>query len=228
MLTIVSSANIACGFHAGDPSTLRAACEGAVANGVAIGAQVSFPDLVGFGRRHIDMTTPELRDAVLYQIAALDGFARTAGSRVTYVKPHGALYHAAANDERYARAVAAAAHEYDSSLKVLSLPNSELVRAAAALGLDAVGEAFSDRAYRPDGGLVSRHEPNSVLSDADVIAQRVVQMALDRSVVAADGSTITVDARSMCVHGDTPGAVAIASAVRRALDGAGVDIEAFV
>ena len=227
MLAIVSSANIACGFHAGDPSTLRAACAGAATNGVAIGAQVSFPDLLGFGRRHIDMTTQELRDAVLYQIAALDGFARAAGSRVTYVKPHGALYHAAASDERCAHAVAAAAHEYDDRLKMLSLPNSELLQAATARGLEPVGEAFADRAYRPDGGLISRREPNSVLSDPDVIARRVVQLAVDQSVVAVDGSTINVAARSLCVHGDTPGAVAIASAVRHALDRAGVDIEAF-
>ncbi len=227
MLEVVASANVACGYHAGDPSTLRATCRDAAANGVTIGAHVSYPDLVGFGRRHMDMAPEELRDAVLYQIAALDGFARAAASSVAYVKPHGALYHRAASDPSCASAIVAAAEEYDGDLKILSLPSSELLRAASAAGLEPVAEAFADRAYRPDGGLVSRREPGSVITDDEVIADRVVRMAVDGTVVAADGSTIAVEAHSVCVHGDTPGAVAIARSVRGALDQAGVEVRSF-
>lgn len=227
MLSIVTSANVACGYHAGDPTTLRTTCRGAVANGVTIGAHVSFPDLLGFGRRHLDMAPDELRDAVLYQLGALDGFARIAGSKVSYIKPHGALYHAVASDRRFAAAIVDAAAEFDDHLQIMCLPGSEVLLAAADAGLPAVGEAFADRAYRPDGGLVSRREPNSVITDPDRIAERVVQIAVDHTVVAADGSTIPIEAQSLCVHGDTPGAVAIARAVRSALDTAGVAMQAF-
>lgn len=227
MLEVVTSANVACGFHAGDPSVLRATCAMAARNGVAIGAQVSYPDLQGFGRRHLDMTPDELRDCVLYQLGALDAFAQVAGSEIAYVKPHGALYHAAATHPAAAHAVVAAAAEYDPSLAVLGLPGSELLAAADAAGLEAVPEAFADRAYRPDGGLVPRREADSVLTDPDVVAQRAVRMAIDNEVVAADGSIVVVRARSICVHGDTPGAVGLARAVRSALDAAGVGVYRF-
>ena len=227
MLEVVTSANVACGFHAGDPSVLRAACARAVECNVAIGAQVSYPDLLGFGRRHLDMEPAELRDAVLYQLGALDAFAQVGGSEIAYVKPHGALYHAVATDPTLAQAVIDAAAEYDSSLAILGLPDSELLRAADRAGLDAVAEAFADRAYRPDGGLVSRREAGSVLTDPDEVAQRAVRIAIDREVVATDGTVVSVRARSICVHSDTPGAVQLARAVRSALDAAGVGVYRF-
>ncbi len=227
MLAIVSSANIACGFHAGDPSVLRSACTLAVHHEVAIGAQVSFPDLHGFGRRHIDMAPDELRDAVLYQLGALDAFAQVAGAEIAYVKPHGALYHATATHRAAAEAVVAAAAEYDPSLAILGLPGSELLGAADDAGLESVPEAFADRAYRPDGGLVSRREPGSVLTDPDEVAERAVRIAVDNEVVAVDGTIVSIRARSICVHGDTPGAVGLARAVRSALDAAGVGVYRF-
>jgi 5-oxoprolinase (ATP-hydrolysing) subunit A len=227
MLEVVTSANVACGFHAGDPTVLRSVCRQAVDRDVAIGAQVAYPDLVGFGRRYLDMAPDELRDAVLYQLGALDAFAQVAGSEIAYVKPHGALYHAVAAERPLADALVTAVVEYDPSLAVLGLPSSALLAAADAAGLEAVPEAFADRAYRPDGGLVARREPGSVLTDADVIAERAVRMVVDRQVVAADGSVVAITARSLCVHSDTPGAVEIARAVRDALDAAGVGVHRF-
>lgn len=227
MLELVSSANVACGFHAGDPSTLRSVCVAAVSRGVRIGAQVSFPDLAGFGRRHLVMEPDELRDTVLYQLGALDGFAQVAGAGVTYVKPHGALYHATMRDPDLARAVVEAAHEYDPSLAILGLPDSELLRAADDAGMEPVEEAFADRAYLPDGNLAPRSWPGSVLVDPEVVARRVVRLVNDREVVATDGSVIAVRARSVCIHGDTPDSVALARAIRTALDECGVRISAF-
>lgn len=227
MLDVVTSANVACGFHAGDPSVMRAVCGQAAERSVAIGAQVSYPDLVGFGRRYIDMAPAELRDAVLYQLGALDGFAQVAGSQVAYVKPHGALYHAVAADRSLADALVAAVVEYDPSLAILGLPGSALLASADTAGLEAVPEAFADRAYRPDGGLVSRRDEGAVLTDAGEIAARALRMVVDGQVVAIDGSVIDVAARSLCVHGDTPGAVTIARAVRDMLDEAGVGVHAF-
>ncbi len=227
MLGVVTSANVACGFHAGDPSVLRAACVGAVRHGAAIGAQVSYPDLVGFGRRYLDMTPDELRDAVLYQLGALDAFAQVAGSEIAYVKPHGALYHSTANDRALADALVDAASDYDSSLAILGPPGSELLAAAERVGLDAVAEAFADRAYRADGRLVPRREPDSVLTDPDEVARRAVRIAVDNEVVAVDGTVVSVRARSICVHSDTPGAVGLARAVRTALDAAGVGVRRF-
>lgn len=227
MLAVVTSANVACGFHAGDPTVLRAACRRAVERDVAIGAQVSYPDLLGFGRRHLDMDVDELRDAVLYQLGALDAFAQVAGSEIAYVKPHGALYHAAVNQRSVARAIVGAASEYDPSLAVLGLPGSELLAAAEEAGLEAVAEAFADRAYRPDGQLLSRREAGSVITDPDEVAERAVRIATDGEVVASDGSVVSVRARSICVHSDTPGAVGLARAVRAALDAAGVGVYRF-
>jgi len=227
MLRLVTSANVACGFHAGDPSTLRRVCASAAQNGVRIGAQVSYPDIAGFGRRHMNIDPDELRDLVLYQLGALDGFAQVAGVGVRYVKPHGALYHATFADSAQAQAVVDASREYDPSSAVLGLPGSELLRAAEAAGLEAVPEAFADRAYLADGRLVPRRDPDSVLTDAAVVAARAVRLATDQEVVAVDGTVVTVRARSICIHGDTPGAVQIAQAVVAGLEVAGVDIRAF-
>ena len=227
MLQLVTSANIACGFHAGDPSTLRAVCRDAVKNDVRIGAQVSYQDLVGFGRRHIVMDPAELTDAVLYQLGALDAFAQVAGSEVSYVKPHGALYHAACAERSVADAVVEAVADYDHSMAVLGLPGSALLDASDAAGLEVAAEAFADRAYSDDGGLVDRSQPGAVLDDSRAIAERAVQMVMTQTVSTFTGKTISVPLRSLCVHGDTPGAVEIAQAVRDALEAEGIGIYSF-
>lgn len=227
MLDLVTSANVACGFHAGDPSTLRRVCQAAADRSVTIGAQVSYPDLAGFGRRFIDIDARELRDAVLYQLGALDGFAQVAGTGVKYVKPHGALYHACISHPEQAEAVVEAAHEYDPSMAVLGAPGSPLLAVADSLGMEPVEEAFADRAYLPDGRLVPRSEPDSVITDPAAVANRAVALATERRVTAVDGSVVEVRARSICIHGDTAGAVALARAVRAGLEVAGVGIHAF-
>jgi 5-oxoprolinase (ATP-hydrolysing) subunit A len=227
LLTVVSSANVACGFHAGDPGTMRRACVTAVKHGVAIGAQVSYRDLAGFGRRFIDVPPMDLVDDVLYQLAALQGIAAVSGGRMTYVKPHGALYNAIVTHEAQAAAVVEAVRQFDASLAVLGLPGSRWLALAAEAGLETVTEAFADRAYTPEGTLVSRREPGSVLSDPDVVAQRVVRMATEGTVVAIDGSVVETRPRSICVHSDTPGALSLAKSVRSALVAAGVRVESF-
>ena len=227
LLGVVSSANVACGFHAGDPSTMRRVCAGAVAAGVAIGAQVSYRDLAGFGRRFIDVPADELTADVLYQLAALDGIARTAGGRVRYVKPHGALYNAAVHHEEQARAVVEAVRAYDASLPVLGLPGSALLRLADAAGLATVAEGFADRGYTAAGTLVPRSEPGAVVHDAAAVAERAVRMATDGVVLAMDGTPVAAPVASVCVHGDTSGAVQLARGVRAALDAAGVAVAPF-
>src|SRR3954471_3690100 len=187
VLAVVTSANVACGFHAGDPPTLRRTCELAAAGGVALGAQVSYRDLVGFGRRFMAVPPAELRDDVLYQLAALAGFARIAGSAVTYLKPHGALYNAVVTDEEQAAAVVAAVVEYDAGLAVLGLPGSALLRAARAAGLRTICEVFADRAYTPEGRLVPRSDPGALVSDPAVVAERALRMVTQGDVVTPDG-----------------------------------------
>jgi UPF0271 protein len=221
MLGIVTSANVACGFHAGDPSTMRRVCERAAAVGVAVGAQVAYRDLPGFGRRFIDVEPAELADDVLYQLAALDGIARASGSRMAYVKPHGALYNAVVDHEAQAQAVVRAVRSFDDRLPVLGLPGSALLRTAADAGLRTVSEGFADRGYTPAGTLVSRREPGALVHDPAAVADRVVRMAVDGEVVAIDGTVVRVQVESICVHGDTPGAVELAAAVRAALEAAG-------
>ncbi|RBY89433.1 LamB/YcsF family protein [Blastococcus sp. TF02A-30] len=227
LLGVVSSANVACGFHAGDPSTMRRVCAGAAAAGVAVGAQVSYRDLAGFGRRFVDVAPAELADDVLYQLAALDGVARATGTRVRYVKPHGALYNAVVAHEEQARAVVDAVVAYDPALPVLGLPGSALLRAAAAAGLRTVPEGFADRGYTAAGTLVPRREPGALVTDPAAVAERAVRMAAEGAVVAVDGGTVPVAVESVCVHGDTPGAVALARAVRTALEDAGLAVTPF-
>jgi UPF0271 protein len=227
VLQVVTSANVACGFHAGDASTLRQCCETATRHGVVVGAQVGYRDLAGFGRRFVDYDPVELADDVTYQIGALEALARVAGTRVAYVKPHGALYNATVHHDAQARAVVAAVRAYDPSLPVLGLPGSRLLAAAEEAGLRTVREAFADRAYTSEGTLVPRTEPWSVLSDPDEVAARVVRLVTEGTLVAADGSVVRVEADSVCVHGDSPGAVAIAAAVRDALAAQGVELGAF-
>ncbi|WP_432477714.1 LamB/YcsF family protein [Nocardioides sp. GXQ0305] len=227
LLGVVSSANVACGFHASDASIMRRVCDRAVESGVVIGAQVSYNDLSGFGRRFIDMEPAALTNDVIYQIGALDAFARAAGGRVGYVKPHGALYNAIVHHEEQAAAVVEAIVLHDRTLPVMGLPGSVWLREAEAAGLTVVQEAFADRAYTPEGTLVSRRLEGAVLHDAETIAQRCVAMAAGEPIEDVEGGSITVAPDSICVHGDTPGAVEIARSVRAALEAAGVEIRAF-
>jgi 5-oxoprolinase (ATP-hydrolysing) subunit A len=227
MLNLVTSANVACGFHAGDPAGLARTCKAAAERGVRIGAQVGYRDLAGFGRRYIDIAVDDLTADVIYQIGALQALARAAGSAVTYVKPHGALYNTIVSDRGQARAVAQAVRAVDPSLPVLGLAGSAFFAAADDLGLRCVAEAFADRAYRPDGQLVSRREPGAVLDDPAEIAERVATMVGCGRVAAVDGSAIPIKVESVCVHGDSPGAVQIATEVRRRLRREGVELKAF-
>jgi UPF0271 protein len=227
MLELVTSANIACGFHAGDPARLARTCRAAADRNVRIGAQVSYRDLAGFGRRFIDAEPADLAADVVYQIGALDALARTSGSTVSYVKPHGALYNSIVTHREQARAVAEAVHAVNPTLPVLGLAGSVFFEEAQRLGLRTIAEAFADRAYTPEGRLVSRREPGAVLHDPDAIAARVAAMVATGHVRAIDGSRVAVEVQSVCVHGDSPGAVQIARAVRERLTSAGVSLTTF-
>ena len=214
MCELVSSANIACGFHAGDPLTLRSSCAYAVTNSVTIGAQVGYRDLAGFGRRFIDVQPDDLTADVLYQLGALDALARAAGGAVSYLKPHGALYLACVDNEEQADAVVEAAVAFDATLPILGFPGSALLRSAAQRGLPTAREFFADRRYR-DGRLLPRKHPDALLADPGEIAAAAV-------TAAQDGR-----ADSICLHGDSPGAVDAALAVREGLAGAGIDVVPF-
>lgn len=228
LLDVITSANVACGFHAGDPVTMRRVCAVAVDRGVVIGAQVGYRDLYGFGRRRIQIDPEDLAAEVLYQLGALDACARAAGSSVRYVKPHGALYNTAVDDREQAAAVAAAVAAFDRSLPLLGLPGSVLADAAHAAGLPFVPEAFADRAYLPSGRLVARSEPGAVIDNPYDVVARAASFAVHQRVTAADGTSLPVEARSLCVHGDTPGAVYLAGEIRRTLVDAGVTLAPFV
>ena len=227
LLGVVTSANVACGFHAGDPDILRRVCAQAAERGVVIGAQVSYHDLAGFGRRAMDVNPGTLTNDVIYQIAALDGFARVAGTRVRYVKPHGALYNTAVHDLAQAVAVVEAILLYDASLPLMGLPGSVLLTLAHEAGLRTVTEAFADRGYTSEGTLVPRSQPEALLHDPRQVAERMTRMVTTGQVPAVDGTEITVRTDSICVHGDSPGALEMAVAVRQALTAAGVDIRPF-
>ncbi|MFF7950938.1 LamB/YcsF family protein [Streptomyces griseorubiginosus] len=228
LLTVVTSANVACGFHAGDAVTMRRVCELAAARGVRVGAQVSYRDLAGFGRRAMDVPSAELTAEVAYQIGALEVFARAAGTRVSYVKPHGALYNRVVHDEEQAAAVVAGVLLADAALPVLGLPGSRLLEAARAAGLTGVTEAFADRAYTEEGTLVPRGQEGAVVTDPEAVVERSLGLARDRAVTARSGARVGVDARSLCLHGDTPGAVDLARRVRERLESSGIRVEAFV
>ena len=228
LLEVVTSANVACGFHAGDPDILRRVCGLAAERGVVIGAQVAYRDLHGFGRRAMEVDPPTLTNDVIYQIAALDGFARVAGTRVRYVKPHGALYNAVVHHVDQAAAVVEAVRLYDASLPVMGLPGSSILNQAVDAGLRTVTEAFADRGYTPQGTLVPRSQPGALLHDPQEVAERMVGMVRTGQLTASDGSDVAVSARSICVHGDSPAAVEMAVAVRKALTDAGIDVRPFV
>ena len=228
MLDIVSSANVACGFHAGDPAGILATLRAAKARGVAVGAHVAYPDLIGFGRRNMDVASPDLVADVIYQIGALQGLAQAAGTRIAYVKPHGALYNTIAHDERQARDVIAAIRAVDAGLALVVLAASPLVQWARDAGLRVIAEAFADRGYTPQGTLVSRRDKGAVLHDSALVARRMLRLVKDGVVEAIDGSLVRLDAQSICVHGDSPGAVEMARAVRKALEADGVVVRPFV
>ncbi|MFJ4262913.1 LamB/YcsF family protein [Paenarthrobacter nicotinovorans] len=227
MFRIVSSANVACGFHAGDPLTMLDSCRAAFELDVRVGAHVGYRDLAGFGRRSLDMTFDELFGDVLYQLGALDGMAHAVGASVDYVKPHGALYNRIVRDTEQAEAVVVAVHAYDPGLPVLGLPGSAWITLADEAGHPVFREAFVDRAYLPDGTLVPRTQEGAVLHDTAAVVAQAVRLATRKEVVAIDGSVVPVQADSLCIHGDTPGAVNMAAAVREGLEQAGVNIEAF-
>ena len=228
MLSVVSSANVACGFHAGDAAGILHTLRRAKELGVVVGAHVSYNDLVGFGRRNMDVASADLVAETIYQIGALQGLATAAGTQVRYVKPHGALYNTIAHDERQARDVIAGIRAVDPTLVLVALAGSPLIGWARASGLTTISEAFADRAYMPDGSLVSRREKGAVLHDPEEVAARMLRLATEGVLTARDGSTVTIEADSVCVHGDSPGSVEMARAVRALLERSGVQIRSFV
>mgnify|MGYP001173084407 CR=1 FL=1 len=218
----ITSANIACGVHAGDPSVLRRTIRLAMANDVAIGAHPGFPDLVGFGRREMNATPAEVEDLVLYQVGAVAGVAAAEGARLQHVKPHGALYNLAVRDAATSAAIARAVAAADRSLILFGLAGSEMLEAGRAAGLRVAAEAFADRAYEPDGSLASRRKTGTVIDDPDRVVARVLRMVTDGTVEATDGSTVAIAAETVCVHGDTQGAEQLAAKIRAGLEQAGV------
>lgn len=227
MLDVVSSANIACGAHAGDPLTIRTTAATAAANGVVIGAHIGYRDLYGFGRRFIDYDLKELGAEVLFQIGALEAMAGAAGTKVRYVKPHGAMYNTINSHQDQAKVVIDTIAEYDSELPILLLPGGYALEYARSQGLRGVAEAFADRGYNPDGSLVSRREPGAVLHDTSEIVENMLRLAQEGVLIAHDGTRIEAEAESICTHGDNPTSVAVARAVRDALTEAGVEIRSF-
>lgn len=226
LMTAISSANVACGFHAGDSTTMRATLTLARAHGVAVGAHPGFQDLAGFGRREMQASPQEVEDIVLYQVSAMLGVAQAEGVRLQHVKAHGALYNMACRDRALADGIARAVAALDRTLILFGLPGSCLIEAGLELGLPVAAEGFADRAYMPDGTLASRRLPGSVLHDPAEVVTRTVRMARDREVVARDGSVLRFDADTICLHGDTPGAAALAVRIRDGLEAAGVRVTA--
>ncbi|SFN53587.1 LamB/YcsF family protein [Xenorhabdus japonica] len=228
ILEIVSSANVACGFHAGDPVGILQTLKSAQKNNVAIGAHVSYPDLVGFGRRKMDIASHELTADVIYQIGALQGLAAAAGTRVSYVKPHGALYNTIANDEYQGLAVIEGILAIDPKLVLVGLAGSKILKLAKERGLRTIAEAFADRAYTSQGELVSRREAGSVFHDADLVAQRMLQLVTEGGVESIDGKFTPIKADSICVHGDSSSALEMAKQVKTVLQQAGITIRTFM
>lgn len=227
ILGIVSSANIACGFHAGDPLNILRTLKQAVKHDVRIGAHVSYPDLVGFGRRNMDLSYDELYADVLYQISALQGLAQVAGTKVSYVKPHGALYNTIATNLTQAQAVIDAIQHFDETLVLVALAGSPLIKFAHEQGLSVISEAFADRAYHRDGTLVSRRLEGAVLHDAEIIAQRVLNMIQNGGIESIEGDFTLIQADTICLHGDTLGAVKMAAKIRDVLLENKIEVRAF-
>jgi 5-oxoprolinase (ATP-hydrolysing) subunit A len=226
LMRSITSASIAAGFHGGDPSVLRRTVNLAKSHGVAIGAHPGFPDLVGFGRRELQVAPAEAEDFVLYQIAAVAGVAAAEGAKLQHVKPHGALFNMAVRDPSLAAAIARAVAAFDRSLILFGLPGSQILAAGRAAGLRVAAEVFADRAYEPDGSLTPRSRPGSVIHDPGAVASRAIRMITERVVDAVDGSIVPLDADTICVHGDTPGAAELAADLRARLEAAGVTVAA--
>ena len=226
LLDLVTSANIACGYHAGDPAIMERTVRCAVAKGVAVGAHPSLPDLQGFGRRAMAITPEEARAITLYQIGALDAFARDAGARLRHVKPHGALYNMAAGDRRLAEAIASAVHAFDPALVLVGLSGSELIKAGRGLGLACASEVFADRGVEPDGSLTPRGRPGALIEDEALAVARVLRMVTEGRVTCSDGADLAIQADTVCIHGDQPGALAFARGLREALGRAGIEVRA--
>src|SRR5262245_23029667 len=226
LMRSITSANVAAGFHGGDPGVLRETIRLAAAHGVELGAHPGFPDLQGFGRREMKIPPKEVEDLVLYQVAAVAGVARAEGAYLRHVKPHGALYNMAARDAGLASAIVRAVAAFDRSLIVYALPGSELLKAARLEGLRAAAEGFADRAYAPDGSLVPRQMPGSVLTEADEVVARAVRMVKDQAAAASDGTMLRLEVNTLCVHGDTPGAGELAARLRAGLEAAGIVVRA--
>ena len=226
LMNAITSANVAAGFHAGDPSVLRATVRLAKARGVAVGAHPGFPDLVGFGRRELNVTPVEAEDLVLYQVAAVAGVAASEGVKLQHVKPHGALFNMAVKDVGLADAIARGVAAFDRSLILFGLPGSEILNAGRRAGLRVAAEVFADRAYEPDGTLASRRKPGSVIHDPDAVVARAVRMVKEKNVVAIDGSVVPLQADTICVHGDTRGSDELAARIRAGFEAAGVTVKA--
>ena len=224
LFPLISSANVACGFHGGDPRVMERTVATAASHGVAVGAHPGFPDLVGFGRREILATADEVRTDTLYQIGALDAFCRAAGLSLQHVKAHGALYNRANRDATLAAAIAAAVRAYDSDLIFLAQPGTLLFAAGEAAGLPMAREGFADRAYNADGTLVSRRLPGAVITDPEAATHRALRLVIEGRLTTIDGGELELTIDSLCIHSDTPGAVAMARAIRRRFDEAGVAI----
>jgi len=227
VLPYVTSANIACGFHGGDPVVMEKTVALCKKYGVGAGAHPGFPDLAGFGRRNMSLSPSEVKTSVMYQIGALNAFCRGAGIRLCHVKPHGALYNMAANDYELAKAICQAIKEVDGSLVLLALSNSEMLRAAKDTGVSAVSEVFADRAYEGDGSLVPRSRKGAVIKDEELALKRVIRMAKEGVVEAIDGSTISIDADSVCVHGDGGKALEFVKRIRKGFSEAGIEVKCF-
>ena len=217
IMEVISSANIACGFHAGDPMVMERTVRLAAEAGIAIGAHPGFPDLMGFGRRNMAVSPEEARAYILYQLGALDAFLRPMGIRMRHVKPHGALYNMAAADEQLARAICGAVKDFDPELRLVGLSGSLLIRAAEKTGLRAISEVFADRSYEADGSLVSRRKPGAIISDEREALRRVIRMVKEGKVKAINGEEIAIRAESVCVHGDGEKALLFAKSIREAL-----------
>jgi 5-oxoprolinase (ATP-hydrolysing) subunit A len=224
VMSSITSANVACGFHAGDPAVMRRTVRMSRDAGVSVGAHPGFPDLAGFGRRDLGVTPQEAEDMVLYQIGALAGIARSEGVTLRHVKPHGALYNMAVRDRSLADAIARAVRAFDPSLILFALPGSELLRAGQAAGLGVAAEGFADRAYEPDGSLTPRSRGGAVIHATDVVVDRAVRMVTEGKIIASDGSEIPIRVQTLCTHGDTPGAHELTRAIREGLERAGVTI----
>ena len=224
VMASISSANVACGYHGGDPSVMRRTVRLAREHKVAVGAHPGFPDLVGFGRRDMRVAPQEVEDFVLYQIGALAAIAHSEGLPLSHVKPHGALYNMAVKDRPLADAIARAVNAFEPSLILFALPNSDLARAGEAAGLQVALEGFADRAYEPDGSLTPRSRQGAVIHDVAAVVRRAVRMATEGVVVATDGSEQAVRVDTICTHGDTPGSQALTKALRAGLERAGVKV----